>query len=203
MERRDETREDGPEEGRGGGPTLRQVFDRYYRPVLAFFLRRGFSKAESEDLAQETFIRVSRGLEDLRSEEALGGWILRIAANVWKNELRHWSTKKRDALEVSYEGRREAGEPLPEGSVSFGAGGMYSPQSKALDAERLSLVRGEIEAMGPKMRRCLLLHAVQGYKYREIATLLQVSIQTVKSHIHQGRRRLRDALEEKLTEGTR
>jgi RNA polymerase sigma-70 factor, ECF subfamily len=176
------------------------VYATYRRAVFWFFRRRGFSTEESEDLSQETFLRVSQELANLRSAEAVRAWLLRIAANVWKNELRRRSADKRAEPPGDPGGRERPGEPP---GTNLEPPVEDSPRRRLLAAERLSLARDELRRMGPQMRRCLLLHSVEGRKYREIAVLMQISIQTVKSHIHQARGKLRAAIDGRSDEETR
>ena len=60
-----------------------------------------------------------------------------------------------------------------------------------LAKEQLSLLRRELESLPPRMRRCLQLRLDQELKFREIAVLEQVSIDTVKSQLAQAKKRLR------------
>ena len=78
-----------------------------------------------------------------------------------------------------------------------------NPEDRMLDEERDEQVsenrrrlKDTIERLPPKMRRCVLLYIYQGKKYREIAELLDVEINTVKSQIAQAKTRLRSLLDE-------
>ena len=88
--------------------TPEELFRRYYRPVVAFFVRRGFSIEESRDLAQETFLRVFKNMDSFRGESAVETWLFQIAGNLYKNTLRSLQTQKRDAQEVSLESSEAA-----------------------------------------------------------------------------------------------
>jgi RNA polymerase sigma-70 factor (ECF subfamily) len=65
-----------------------------------------------------------------------------------------------------------------------------SPLEDLLEKERLDRLRAAILEMPPQMRRCFFLRYLRGYKYREIAYLMKISIQTVRAHLHQARSRL-------------
>ena len=75
----------------------RDLFEQHYRGVFYFFARRGFQTEECRDLAQETFLRVYRGLDSYRSEAAMGTWIRSITRNLWLNRLRDAGARKRQA----------------------------------------------------------------------------------------------------------
>ena len=95
-------------EDRGLGEASEDLFNRYYRPVVAFFQHKGFSTEESRDLAQETFLRVYRYRERFRGESSAVTWLFQIAANLYKNQLRSLAAQKRDAEEVPLDWTRRA-----------------------------------------------------------------------------------------------
>lgn len=171
---------------------MSQLFHLYYGPVYSFFLKRGFPVEECRDLTQETFIRVLKYRDQLRSESSVGHWILRIAANVWKNELRWWSAEKRDAAEISLDQQTEDRSPVPGDRLR-------SPRPGALETllsrEQSELLRQAVDRLPPQMRRCLRLRIDQEMKYREIAAVMQLNVNTVKSQVSQGQQRLKAELE--------
>ena len=73
----------------------RQIYDRYCRLVLAICMDTTGCLADAEDLAQEVFLRVFRGLEELRDRDRLGGWLTGIARNVCADWTRRRSRDRR------------------------------------------------------------------------------------------------------------
>ena len=71
-----------------------------------------------------------------------------------------------------------------------------NPLDCALSEERKALIHRELEKMPAQMRRCITLRVDRGLKYREIAELMQISIDTVKSHLNQAKDRLKQRLGE-------
>lgn len=185
---------------RAGAPLeeeFRQLFDRYHRAVYAFFANRGFSREESLDLTQETFLRVYKGIEGFRGDVELKRWLLRIAANLWKNELRRRSAEKREALEVPLERMAGHAAPSVEPARVLPAASP-GPLEDVLSAERIQAVRRLLRQLPPQMRRCMLLRIDGELKYREIAEVMQLSIDTVKSQLGQARERLRSELDRRF-----
>jgi DNA-directed RNA polymerase specialized sigma24 family protein len=78
--------------------SFRQIFFQYYRLVLSFFLKKGFSAEESHDLAQEAFVKVSRSLDSLRRESRFETWLFQICANVYRNALRAQSAARKQVV---------------------------------------------------------------------------------------------------------
>lgn len=174
-----------------------RLFQRYYRPVAHFFLNRGFSLEESRDLAQETFLRAYKGIEGFRNESRIETWLFRIANHIGLNARRYRRADKRGQEEISLEEAWERG--LPVFSRSQPGHSVPPSQSRSqleavLAQERTRKLREAMAELPPKMRRCVLLRVDQGLKYREIAAVTQVSIQTVKAQIYQARKQLEEKL---------
>ena len=71
-----------------------------------------------------------------------------------------------------------------------------SPAQEAYERERREALARALEGLPPQMRQVLTLRIDQDLKYREIAEVLQISIETVKAHLFQARQRLRTELGE-------
>lgn len=170
------------------------LFQRYHRPVVAFFMRRGFSAEESRDLAQETFLRVFKHIEGFRGESSVETWLFQVAANLYKNTLRSQATLKRDAQEVPLD--------TEEGGTAVEDRGPREPGQLAslLAQERARKLRDALEDLPPQMRQAVFLRIDQDLKYREIAVVMRVSIETVKAHLYQARQQLREKLADYFTD---
>lgn len=191
-----------PSGGRGSGggeppdfdEQYQAAFEDYFESVLGFFLRKGFSREEAEDLTQETFLRVYQSIGGFRGEASLKTWIVQIATNTWRNEIRKRRADKRGGSEISLEEEVEkresirADRPLP---------GWEKGSSGALDEilveEGKRKLRDALENLPPRMRNCVLLR-IQDLKYREIADLMEVSIGTVKAQLSVAQERLKKEL---------
>lgn len=187
----------------GAGPRdddFRQLFNRYHRAVYAFFANRGFTRDESLGLTQDTFLRVYKGIDGFRGEVEFKAWLLRIAANLWKNEVRRRSADKRDGAEVPLDALGADAVPAAA-TVGSLARGAPNPLDDALAAERVRVVRRLVRQLPPQMRRCVLLRVGQELKYRDIASVMQLSIDTVKSQLAQARQRLKSGLDRHLDAG--
>lgn len=168
---------------------FRRLFERHSRGIHSFFLRRGFSAEEARDFTQEAFLRVSRGIASFRRESQFKTWLFEIADHVAQNELRRRGTGKRKGREVSLDtsGKGEEGEPAP-----------FEPPpqppralDEVLQRERAERLGRAIQDLPTKMRACFQLRYAEGRKYEEIAVLMNVSIDTVKAHLHQARQKLK------------
>lgn len=182
---------------------LADVFERYAPSVWSFFARRGFPPEDCRDLTQETFLKAHRGLARFREDAHVKTWILRIATNVWKNALRSGQAMKRAARTVSLDddGVGEVGVEATAAAPGVQAAVAASPLEETLRTEEQRLLREAVGDLPPRMRRCVLLRIDHGLKYREIASILQVSVDTVKTQLFQARQRLKDRLGEYYSVG--
>ena len=179
-----------------------RFFREYYEQVLHFFSCKGFRAGEAEDLTQDTFERVYRGLKGFREEASPRTWIFKIARNVFLNAIRYRHADKRDEEEVSLEHSLEQGRPLFGPDGSFVGSSRKDPEADFLHDEKTRLLREAIEELPPKMQRCVLLRVYRRQlKYKEIAVVMNVSVETVKSQIYQAKARLRELLEPHFDDG--
>jgi RNA polymerase sigma-70 factor (ECF subfamily) len=175
---------------------LDRLFAEHYDSVVWFFRRHGFTHQEALDLAQESFMRIHLGAEGFRGDSDVKTWIYVIAANVYRNEIRRRRALRRDAAEVSLDEPADAedGRGSLERNAAAAASGRQLEQLAARDD--LLRLRRLVPRLPPRMQQIFRLRMSQQRSYQEIASLMQVSVQTVKSQIHQARRRLEGMLEE-------
>ncbi len=169
----------------------RQVFERYYPWVRRFFRRLGYSPQDSEDLSQEAFSQVFTQIASFRKDGSFRAWLFAVASNLHRNHQRDRHRAKRSAQEVSLDATAECGEPLVQPRSPAA-----SPAHAAYENERRAAVTRVIGEMPPQMGRALALRIDQDLRYREIAVLLHISVETVKAHLFTARQRLREELGE-------
>lgn len=180
--------------GQAGDDGERLVVDQYRHRVRRFFQKKGAAPEEARDLTQDTFLRVFRGEARLESREQLEAWLFEIARNVWSNALRAESTLKRSASVVSLdEPLSEEGGPRDVADPAF-TDGEQDALTRVITREQLQILHRGLAELPDQMRQCMRLR-YQGLKYREIAEVMRISIETVKSHLHDAKKRLRPLLE--------
>ncbi len=167
-----------------------ELYQLLRRRIVGFFAVRGFSADECAELTQETCVRVFLGIGRLRDPSRFMTWLFEIAANVYRNELRRRGAGKRDAFEESIEDLMQAKPSGGPDAVAALSSSTPDPLHETLRRERLERLRAEIDLLPPQMRRCVYLRQYQDLKYREIAALMHISIETVKAHLHQAQKRL-------------
>lgn len=174
-----------------------QLFKRFYPQVYGAFRRRGFLPEDAEDLAQDTLLQAFDKIEGLRQPEQFRGWLFSISVNIFRNELRRRTRHKADTAAFSLDVVDH--DEVPKITLSDGA---PQPDFGLLEKERRQLLQNAIVELPPQMRQCVRLRFEQGLKYREIAAVLKISIDTVKAHLSQARKRLTDELRPELETGS-
>jgi RNA polymerase sigma-70 factor, ECF subfamily len=143
--------------------------------------------ADAEDVAQEIFIRVHRGLRSFRGDSAFRTWLYRIAVNVTRTQagrpsLFGWFRR----VEPEDAGGADPLEALP------------SPDAVEDSVAYRDAIDHALGRLTPDLRMAVTLRDSQGLEYREIAEVLGVPIGTVMSRISRGREKLRPILAEAL-----
>jgi len=164
-----------------------ELVTHFERPVFALCFRLLGDAEEARDAAQETFLKVYRGLSGFRGEAGLKTWIYRIAINQAMNQKRWWRRRHRDetiSLDIT-RGQSEA----TLGSMLAGRGS--SPEAEAISSEREHSIMRALGEIKEEYRIALMLREIEELSYEEIAETLSISIGTVKSRIARGREELR------------
>lgn len=150
-------------------------------------------REDAQDIAQEAFVRVFRGLRDFQGQAAFKTWLHRIVVNLALDALRRRSRHPG----ASYDDAREPGEEARE---EVGTRPDEDPD-RALEArEAGEAIRMALEELPAPQRAALLLREVEGLSYQEIAEVLGCAVGTVMSRLHYARRRLQERLRPLLEE---
>ena len=162
-----------------------RIVSRYQNQVVNLAARMLGSRAQAEDVAQDTFISAYRSLGRFRGGN-LRSWLLRIAANGSRDELRRRRRRSESSLEETFE--NPSFQPV---SVEV------SPDEAAQRGELNAEIQRAILTLSFDQRTALVLVDVQGLSYGEASEAMAVSVGTVKSRLSRARSRVRDALMER------
>lgn len=176
---------------RRGDPTaFEEVVRRTYRHVYTQALRLVGDRQDAEDVAQEAYLRVFRGLNGFREEAKFETWLYRIVANAALSFLRRRG-RFGELLTEPEDGPGERRSDPGGGDVP--GGGEVPGVGEAL-AQRDLLMRA-LEALSPSLRTVVILKDVYGLSCEDIGRELGVSEGAVKVRLHRARRRLKMMLE--------
>lgn len=143
------------------------------RPYLA---RRVAPSCDVDDVLQEVFVRIHRGLGELRDGQSFGGWAYRIAARAVVDHLR---TRARHPLA----GEEPVEAPQPE-------------EGEDLAAELTGCIALFVARLPSPYREAITLTELEGMTQKEAADVLGISLPAIKSRVLRGRTRIRAMFEE-------
>jgi RNA polymerase sigma-70 factor (ECF subfamily) len=162
---------------RRGDPGSREaLYHRYKRRVFALAVRI-VGANDAEEVSQEAFIRIFRGLPKFRGDAALGTWIYRLSVNA---ALSHRS--RRGPLATT---PLETDAPLPAALIE------QPPTGDAVLRARLERALWRLPV---GYRTVIVLHDVEGLEHEEVAQILGCHVGTSKSQLHKARGKLREML---------
>jgi len=161
----------------GRGSALAELFDRRNPDLYAFAFHLSASPDDAADLCQHTWLQAIRSLASYQGRASFRAWLHGIALN-----LHRQARRKRSPQFVPL------AEDLPDPT--------WDPQAALERRDRFRALRAALNRLAATHREVLILHEIQGFKYREIARILECPIGTVKSRLHHAFAALRAALAE-------
>jgi RNA polymerase sigma-70 factor (ECF subfamily) len=158
-----------------------------HRPEILRFLSRLAGEHEAEDLAQEVFLKVERGLGGFRGDSGIRSWIFQVARNTAIDRLR-----SRAAEEKSLGVLQTPGAPGDGGDVfDVLESGHPSPERILARKETNACVRAHVDRLPEPYREAMALSEWGEMTDAEIAGRLGVTLGTVKIRLHRARARLK------------
>ena len=174
----------------GSEKAYRELLGRYERPVFSLVYRMVRDRELSEDLAQETFVKVFNHLDSYNPKYKFSSWIFKIASNLAIDHLR-----KKELNTVSLDGSRHArtDDEIESSRISV-ASADENPEELLVAKELGNEIEAAIGELRAEYRTAIVLRHVEGRPYEEIAEIMDVPLGTVKTYIHRARSELRESL---------
>ena len=160
------------------------LVDRYKNRLMNFVFRFVKDYDVSEDIVQETFLRVFRKRRDYKAIANFSTWIFTIAGNLAKSELRR--RKRWKFLSLDSDNGYDKNFELPD----LGMTPDRMTAVKLLDEN----VQKAIDILNPKYKEPIILRNIEGMSYQQIAEITGVPVGTVKSRVHRARMKLQKKL---------
>jgi len=164
------------------------LYSEFY-PKITRYLRRLVGEAEAEDVAQETFVKISRSLESFRGESQLSTWIYRIATNTAMGHLRKPSTKRSARQTTGAEEDEEVYEDTIVDSAPL-------HDTLLIRKDMNDCIRGLVNDLPENYRTVLVLADLEELTNAEIAEVLGLSLDTVKIRLHRARVQLKKSMDQ-------
>ena len=154
--------------------------------VFSALIRLTGSREHVDDLAQEVFLRLYRALPAFRGEALLSTYLYRIIVNVAQDE---WKRRRRDDRPLVSFSEEES-----EWEDRLAHPGPDAEQQFAEKQFRYS-VEEQLQLLSPIERTVLVLYHQEELSYEQIALSLKLPIGTVRTHLHRGRKKLREGIQ--------
>ena len=150
------------------------IYRHYEKPMLSVAYRMLSTKEDAEDALQNAFINLYRKIGQFKFDSAFSTWLYRIVINA--------------CLDTLKKGKHSSHVPLDQAAEL----------SEHVHTELDHHLQKAIDGLPPKMKACFVLFAVQGFKQREIAEMLQMKEGTIKAQVFEAKARLREVLSDRL-----
>lgn len=151
--------------------TPAELFERHHVAIYRYLLRMTGSRETAEELTQDVFVRVLKGLEQYQERDRERAWLFRIARNLRCDLARRWQRQPP--------------------STSLDDVEAIEPQQQEL---QLSLARA-MAALAEDDREAFVLGELGGFSYVEIGVICETTPAAVRSRVYRARLALRQALE--------
>jgi len=170
--------------------TFEQLVRDHQAMVFRTLLRLTGSREHVDDLAQEVFLRLYRALPSFRGEALVTTYLYRITVNVAQDE---WKRRRRD----------DRSHVSLSDDVSQWEERLQHPDRNAEqqieEREFRQGVEDQLQKLSAIERNILVLYHQEERSYEQIAYALGLPIGTVRTHLHRGRKKLREAIQERQT----
>ena len=148
------------------------------------------SPETAQELVQETFLRVVKNADTFRSEARFTTWIFTIARNLCVDALRRQKHRNTVALDAPLRAGESDGASMLDMVKDDQPGADHRLQDKLFSAA----LRGALDALPPEQREVFLMRELEGLKFREIADVVGVPENTIKSRMRYALEALRNHL---------
>jgi RNA polymerase sigma-70 factor (ECF subfamily) len=194
----------GPTDGQLVEQTLagkRQAFDvlikRYQRQAVAVSYRLLGNSHDALEVTQDAFLKAFASLDTLQKPAAFGGWLMRIVSNLSLNYRR--SRKTRQSVPLAEVLGPQGGEV----TEAHGGGSEWMASSsdpvRGLEGRELGeKLKQALAQLPEKQRLAIIMFTIDEMPQKQVAEALGCSVEAVKWHVFQGRKKLKELLKEVL-----
>jgi RNA polymerase sigma-70 factor (ECF subfamily) len=168
---------------KGDSKALDELFRRHRDAAYGIAYRLLGNAEDALDVVQEAFIHVLRGIGAFRGQSTFRTWLYRIVTHAALDYRRWRAVRATGSLDVE-----TALEPAAKGPAK------PSPVEEAATNDLRKAIEKALANVSDRNRAALVLYAIEGMSYQEIAQVLDISIGTVMSRIFNARQRLKELL---------
>ena len=167
----------------GDHDAFSHLVERYRRPVFGYLVRCGIAEADRDDLFQEIFLKIHQRADQYDTARPLHPWLFTVVANTVRTYLRKQKLRSYFVWEPARTDVRDIQDDAPD------AESLASAQQTKAWLERT------IQALPMPQREVLILATIENLPLKDIASILDMPINTVKTHVRRARMRLVESYE--------
>lgn len=170
-----------------------QLVGRYHRQAVGVAYRLLGHVEDAADVAQDAFLQAYRRLDSLQDRRRFAAWLMRIVSNLSRNYRRSRKTASAVSLD-------DVGEIGGDGLAPDTAGRALglNPQNAPQSTELQAAIRQAMDKLPEKQRLALILFSIEGMPQKEVASVMDCTVELVKWNVFQARKKLKEALAEYL-----
>lgn len=173
------------------GRAFERLVRKYQSPVRRFFLNQTAGDTMlSDDLAQETFIKVYVNISSFRQLSSFKTWLFKVAYNVWQDYVRSNKPTLSLITESPAEGENKGSKSIDSVVYDSESGAGTDSSEASLDLNSAMKILTENE------RTCVTLALIEDLPMEKVAAITGIPAGTVKSHIHRGKHKLAEYLKQ-------
>jgi RNA polymerase sigma-70 factor (ECF subfamily) len=172
------------------------LIGRYQRQAMAVSYRLLGNTNDAMEVTQDAFLKSFTSLATLQKPEAFGGWLMRIVSNLSLNYRRSRKVRSQLPLDDMFGEGQQASEKSGSGSewTARSDDPLHTLESREM-GKRLTEALNELPE---KQRMAIIMFTIEEMPQKQVAEALECSVEAVKWHVFQGRKKLRELLKEHL-----
>ncbi len=169
--------------------TFNEIYDEYHPRILRY-LKRIVGSDDAEDLSQEVFDKINKGLTKFQGRSSLSTWIYRIATNIAIDKSRSAAYK----YEMGHHSFEDG--TFHESSGATAVKTFHGTDQLVIRKEMSNCINEFIDNLPPDYKTVIVLSDLEGFANKEIAEILGISLDNVKIRLHRARGKLKKALQD-------
>lgn len=167
-----------------------ELVNRYQRPAIAVSYRLLGKPEDAAEVVQDAFLKAYRSLDSLQKPEAFAGWLMRIVSNLSLNFRRGRKVRSSLPLDDMLDGGEDRDPQAGGDSVD--------PERVAQGKELGERLKLALEQLPEKQKLAILMFTIEQLPQKQVAEALECSVEAVKWHVFQGRKKLKEMLKDVL-----
>jgi RNA polymerase sigma-70 factor (ECF subfamily) len=184
---------------RGRKKAFDELIRRYQRQAVSVSYRLLGNTHDALEVTQDAFLKAFTNLQTLQKPEAFGGWLMRIVANLSLNYRRSRRTRSQLPLDDVL-GPTDAQQGDGRGGSEWMARS-EDPLRRLESQEMGQCLQEALKMLSEKQRLAIVMFTIEEMPQKAVAEILECSVEAVKWHVFQGRKKLRELLKEHLSDG--